>query len=341
MSDDVAVVVIGRNEGERLDRCLEAVRNLGVPVVYVDSGSTDGSLEKAQGRGCAVVALDPATPFSAARARNEGFAEARRRWPSVRSIQFVDGDSELQPGWIERGRKALEERTDACAVIGILRERNPEASVYNRICDLEWRLPPGEVHTFGGIAMVRVGPFEEVGGFRVNLVAGEEPELSQRLREKGGKILSLDAPMALHDAAILRFSQWWRRAVRSGHAYAQVCWLGRGIRGRFGLRQSLRIWGWCLVIPAASVVLGILRPRWALAPAALLLLQLFRVGWSYRRRGASSGVAASYALHWFPSLVAQALGQCRFLLSLLTRRQPALMEYKAPTPGDAGGTRGA
>jgi glycosyltransferase involved in cell wall biosynthesis len=45
---DVSVVVIGRNEGERLQRCLDSVhaahwQNLRYELIYVDSASTDDS----------------------------------------------------------------------------------------------------------------------------------------------------------------------------------------------------------------------------------------------------------------------------------------------------------
>ena len=61
MSVDIArsfgVVAIGRNEGERLKRCLESASNA-AQVIYVDSGSTDGSLQWAKQAGVDAVELD-------------------------------------------------------------------------------------------------------------------------------------------------------------------------------------------------------------------------------------------------------------------------------------------
>jgi glycosyltransferase involved in cell wall biosynthesis len=98
--DDVAVVAIGRNEGERLQRCLRSVVGRVALVVYVDSGSTDGSVAFAQSLGCEVVALDLSTPFTAARARNAGAQRALALQPDLAFIQFVDGDCEVDPSWL-------------------------------------------------------------------------------------------------------------------------------------------------------------------------------------------------------------------------------------------------
>ena len=339
-AEDVGIVVVGRNEGERLRRCLESAGASGGVRVYVDSGSSDGSPALARAMGWDVVELDPARPFSAARARNEGFARARARKPDLRYVQFVDADASLQPGWIEAGTRALEDRPGACAAVGRLRELHPEASVYNRIADASWRMPLGEVPYFGGIALLRAEPFAAAGGFDASVPAGEEPELAQRLRRAGGTILSIDADMALHDAAILRFGQWWRRSVRTGQAYAQVCWLGRGLRGRLGLLPSLRAWAWGLAVPLGVPLSALLHP---LAPAGallLLLLQAARVGWGLRRRGVPGRGAFAYAALWPAGQAAQALGQLRFLAAGLRRRPPTLLEYKdARVPADADAAR--
>src|ERR1700679_3019997 len=89
---NVAIVAIGRNEGERLKSCLSSVTHRARTVVYVDSGSADGSPQYARSMNCQVVELDPALSFSAARARNEGFACVMEHAPDVPFIQFLDGD---------------------------------------------------------------------------------------------------------------------------------------------------------------------------------------------------------------------------------------------------------
>ena len=218
----IGVVVIGRNEGPRLARCLDAVDVPGVPVVYVDSGSTDDSVTTARAAGVDVIELDPARPFSAARGRNEGFARLAEGPSPPELVQFVDGDCTLDDDWLDAARTALGEAPDVVAVTGRLRERDAERSVFSRLCDLEWRRPVGDVPHAGGIFVVRADAFAAVGGFDESYVAGEEPELCARLRRAGGTIRSLPVDMGDHDAAMTRFGQWWQRRMRAGAAAARA-----------------------------------------------------------------------------------------------------------------------
>ena len=218
----LGLVAIGRNEGARLETCLRAALASGFPVVYVDSGSTDGSVQLARGLGVDVVALDASATFTAARGRNAGVARLRESSPALEFVQFVDGDCELDPSWLGKATAALRANARVAAVCGRVRERYPDKSIYNRLCDLEWDTPIGEALSCGGNSMMRLSAFQEVGGFNPTLIAGEEPDLCFRLRERGWKILRVDAEMVLHDAAIERFSQWWTRSVRGGHATAET-----------------------------------------------------------------------------------------------------------------------
>ena len=217
----LGVVVIGRNEGERLLRCLRSVTAQAATLVYVDSGSTDGSVMAARDCGATVVQLDTTQPFTAARARNRGFQVLCEISGAVELVQFVDGDCELVEGWNDKAFALLAAREDVAVVCGRRRERFPDGSIYNRLCDIEWDTPIGEALACGGDAMMRAAALEQVGGFRDELIAGEEPELCVRLRALGWHIWRLDAEMTLHDAAMTRFSQWWRRSKRAGFAFAE------------------------------------------------------------------------------------------------------------------------
>ncbi len=247
----VGAVVIGRNEGRRLLRCLRSVLLEIDLVVYVDSGSSDGSPGLARGLGVDVVELDLAHPFTAARARNAGFARLLELIPDLELVQFLDGDCELQPDWLETGVRFLRSHHDVTVACGRRRERFPDASPWNRLTDLEWDTPIGETDSCGGDALIRVESLRRVGGYRSELIAGEEPELCRRLSADGGRIMRLDAEMTLHDAALHRFSQWYRRQVRAGHAYAEVAWLHR--QSGYRLRELASIVFWGGVLPMASV----------------------------------------------------------------------------------------
>ena len=348
----LAAIVIGRNEGGRLVRCLASVgaavrREGGAPgrVVYVDSGSTDGSLAAARAAGAVVVALDPAAPFTAARARNAGLAVLRgaspeaagsagfgprghdaeagptdfglskrveaavsgvpdseaattppdrlpsdpdRPDPSPRVppppdsqallpgpgpaptpayVQFIDGDCEIRPGWIPAAMAFLETHPEAAVACGRRRERFPEASVWNRLCDAEWDTPVGPARACGGDALIRMAALDRVGGYDPRLIAGEEPEMCVRLRQEGWTVWRLDVEMTLHDAAMTRFSQWWTRMRRGGHAAAEGMAMHGAAPERHGVASVRRALLWGLVLPVAALA-GCLWSPWSL----LLLL---------------------------------------------------------------------
>src|SRR5438094_132332 len=90
------------------------------------------------GLGAMVVELDSSVPFGPARARNEGARLLLSLDPGVQFIQFIDGDCELRQGWIAAAARQLREDPRAAIVAGRLRERSPDASLYNRLCDIEW-----------------------------------------------------------------------------------------------------------------------------------------------------------------------------------------------------------
>lgn len=323
---DIGLVVIGRNEGERLRRCLlSAISQVNV-VVYVDSGSTDGSPEWAAGQGVQVVDLDLSSPFTAARARNAGAARVFELASSVRYVQFIDGDCELVPMWLEHAYAYLELNPAVVAACGRLRERHPDRSIYNQMCDIEWDTPVGFTRYFGGIVMIRTIAFREVGGFREDLIAGEEPELAIRLRNSGSLLARLGFEMALHDADILRFGQWWRRSVRAGYAYA----LGASIHGappeRHWVHESRRSWVWGFFIP----VFGLLGALMGYCYPMIAVLGLFLIQWLrlFAKGRRDRRIRMATATFLIIGKFAEFTGQLRFLWQRLLRQRSQLIEYK-------------
>jgi GT2 family glycosyltransferase len=277
-------------------------------VVYVDSGSVDGSPAYAASLGCHVVELDPARPFSAARARNEGFARLMDSDPDVQFVQFLDGDCDLDEGWLGSGLAALTERADVGIVCGRVRELNPEATIYNKLCDLEWQQPAGEIRSSGGRFLIRTGAFKAVGGFRADVIAAEDDEFCIRVRALGWKILQLDAEMALHDMAMTHFKQWWRRSKRTGHAFAQVAALHGQGEERYFVPDIRRILVWTLALPVLAICLAPLtRGLSLLALLGAYTLQFARTYLRGRKRGWITRDALIYsyftALFKFPALL--------------------------------------
>jgi hypothetical protein len=322
--DQFGVVAIGRNEGERLKQCLRFTSNAAV-TVYVDSGSTDDSVRWANDFGASVVELDMASPFTAARARNAGFKRLRELAPDLDYVQFIDGDCELIVTWPSIAISHLHSHTMACAALGRRRERYPDRSIYNQLCDREWDIPLGEVAACGGDVMMRTGPFEDSGGYREELIAGEEPELCLRLRAAGWQVWRLDAEMTLHDAAMIHFSQWWRRQVRSGYAFAQGAHLHGKVRERHWVWESRRaqLWGICLpfLLICALLVFGWWGALVFVAYPLQMLRRMTRLSGSWRSR-------AQFSFFEQLSRFPEALGQLRFARDRLLGRRGRLIEYK-------------
>jgi hypothetical protein len=322
---DYGAVAIGRNEGERLMRCLASLNPTAVGV-YVDSGSIDGSIDVANEYGVEVVKLDTAIPFTAARARNAGFAKLLNNNASLRYVQFIDGDCEMAPDWTRVAATFLEHHPEVAAVFGRLRERHPERSIYNWLCDNEWDGLPGDVRACAGNVMIRVQALRDVGGYREDFIAGEESELCVRLRRRGWKIWRLPEPMALHDAAMTHFHQWWKRAVRSGYAFAQGADLHGAPPEQHFVWESRRAWIWGIGLPASCVLASVVAPPMGWMSFAIFPLQFLRL----TLRG-SAPLRDRAVLSFFQLLgrFPEAIGQLRFLRDRLLRRQARLIEHKS------------
>ena len=322
----VGAVVIGRNEGERLRVCLESIRKQLKYVIYVDSGSTDSSVELAESLGVYVVNLDLTIPFTAARARNEGAKALLKLNPQIEFIQFVDGDCEVQAGWLDQAYVFLKESVDYAIACGRRRERYPDASVLNKLCDIEWNTPIGDTKSCGGDALIRVKAFQQVNGYNESLIAGEEPEMCFRLRQRGWKIRRLDVEMTLHDAAMTRVSQWWKRHKRAGHAYAESYYLHGQSQERFRFKEVRSNVFWSLILPTL-LILSLLQPLmlWLLLVYPLQIMRLtVRDAKKYFPLSVSLIVASSNVLSKFP----QTLGIMTFYKNFLTGKRQKIIEYK-------------
>ncbi|MDZ4392361.1 glycosyltransferase family 2 protein [Cypionkella sp.] len=310
----IDAVVIGRNEGARLIACLRSLQSRVRRLVYVDSGSSDGSVVAARDLGAEVVALDMRLGFTAARARNAGLAVL----DAPEFVQFVDGDCEVQPEWFAAALAGFAAHPRAVVVCGRRRERFPEASVYNRLADVEWDTPVGQALACGGDALMRFAAVQAVGGYDASLIAGEEPDLCLRLRRAGGEVWRIDAEMTLHDAALLRFAQWWQRMVRAGYAYAEGAARYGAAAERHWVVEVRRAVLWGVALPLGAVLAGLLHPLgWLLALA--YPVQVLRLA----RRG---GFAWGFFI--VVGKFAEAQGVISYWGNRLRGRRRGLIEYK-------------
>ena len=316
----IDAVVIGRNEGARLTRCLLSLQGQVRRVVYVDSGSSDGSVEVARGLGAQVVALDMTQPFTAARARNAGLAVVQR--PDF--VQFVDGDCEVVKGWLAEAASALESDEKLAVVTGWRSEIRPHDSVYNAICDDEWHAPAGPITACGGDMMVRRAAYDQVGGFNEMVIAAEDDEFCIRVGAAGWQLLRLPSDMTRHDAAMHTFGQWWKRAVRAGHGFGQV---GDMHEGYFAAPRR-RILIYAVMFPALLVAGLLLWRPLALAVLTIYAASFARAALRFFKGGKGAGEAMHHALLLVLSKFPNLIGFIQYYIRKRRGAQMRIIEYK-------------
>ena len=321
--DNIGFVVIGRNEGPRLEQCLRSVLTVSTRVVYADSASSDGSSELAERLGVIVVSLPEDGKLSAARGRNAGHGQLLSRYPDCDAIMFLDGDCILQPGFVPAAMAFLDANPKIGVVCGRRFEAHPDASMFNALCDAEWDTPVGEATECGGDALVRRSALDEVGGYDGTLRAGEEPEMTARMRAAGWRIWRIDARMTEHDAKILSFGQWWRRTQRGGFGYAQVWSATKALPQRLYTRQLRSALIWAVLLPILIIAAAIA----AATPVILLLFPIvYGIQW-WRIAARSQGLGKwNKAALILLAKIPEAIGATRFFVTGASRGLP---EYKA------------
>ncbi|MEL7486998.1 MAG: glycosyltransferase [Pseudomonadota bacterium] len=324
MTEALGFVAIGRNEGDRLKACLTSLVAASSRVVYVDSASSDDSVAFARGLGVDVVDLDMTAPFTAARARNAGYEALIARWPDVETAMFIDGDCALAADFPSAALAALAAQDDIGVVTGRCREARRDATIYNTLCDMEWDGPIGEIEACGGIFVARCAAFDAAGGFDPDVIAAEDDEFCIRVRENGFRIIRIDADMCFHDAAMTRFSQWWTRAARAGHAFAQV---GAMHRGYFAAERR-RALAWGLFLPAIAIIAAPVTNGLSLGLFALYPVSYWRTRRRLVRDGAAPRDAGLYARFLILSKFPAVLGLLSYWRKKLTGRQIQIVEYK-------------
>ncbi len=326
----VSVVVIGKNEGTRLERCLISIHKMHcegfrTEIIYVDSGSTDHSIELADSLGATTVALTSEHP-TAALGRNVGWHLAQGDL-----VLFLDGDTVLDPNFVAHSLADLDE--NIAIVWGHRRELYPWRSVYQRVLDLDWIYPTGKSAFCGGDALFRRDVLERTHGFDINLIAGEEPELCRRILELGYVIEHTDRPMTGHDLGITRFGQYWCRATRAGHAYAEVSERFATTANPLWLRESrgncFRVWMLACTAASASVAAFLLASAWPFAMwSAVICILVARTAWKARWKTKDWSLLLLYGGHSHFQHIPMYFGQLRYRFSRQWGRRSGSFEYK-------------
>lgn len=323
MTAKLAVIAIGRNEGARLIACLASLQGKADRIIYVDSGSVDNSVANARAAGAEVVELTADKPFTAARARREGY-EHLQSGDMPEFVQFIDGDCIVVDGWLDHAVAAQQADSNRGIVTGWRREIHPEASLYNDLCHDEWNRPAGDILTCGGDMMVRPQAYEEAGGFDDTVIAAEDDEFCVRLRKQGWTIHRIPQEMTQHDAAMLRFGQWWQRAIRSGHGFAQVSYM----HPPYFAKEQKRVLIYGAITPILALLFLMTAPMLLLFIAALYSINYWRTAKGLIANGMIPTRAYRHSVLLTLSKIPNALGMAIFHWRRLKGRNMQIIEYK-------------
>lgn len=322
---NLGVVVIGRNEGLRLSNTLGVLVSIGSPVIYVDSRSTDNSVMIAESLDVEVLELLGVKPVNASRARNDGANVLLARFPNLRYLQFMDGDTELDAGWLATAIRHLDEHPEVGFVCGQLREKDRDENIYRRLCDMEWRWEStdnAEPCRLGGMGLMRVSAFVKSGGYDESLIAGADPELYSRLVQDGWKLHVLSELMGVHDSGMVSFRQWWTRNVKSGFGFADG--QNTGTWGRE--RRSTLLWGGFL--PLIALIATIFLTGWALVLLFLLPLNAIRIWFSPVKREFANVDRWLYAFSCMVMKIPQFVGIVKYHWRSQSRQTASVIQYK-------------
>jgi GT2 family glycosyltransferase len=161
------------------------------------------------------------------------------------------------------------------------------------------------------------------------VIAAEDDEFCLRVRKTGSRILLIDEVMARHDVAMVRFAQWWRRSIRTGHAFAHVAALHGQSEDRYFVADCRRIWMWALILPVIAIAFApVSRGISALVLVCAYALQFARTYFKGRQRNWSARQAVIYSfftmLFKFPAFV----GMLQYYWRQWRGRSMTIIEYK-------------
>jgi glycosyltransferase involved in cell wall biosynthesis len=316
---DVSFVVIGYNESETLEECLNSAKQakldgLTWELLYVDGGSNDSSIDIAREIGVDHL-LGGEKRRRAAENRNLGLFAARGRF-----VQFLDGDMVLSPDWPHAAVEFLESHEDFAAVCGNLNESS-HGTLFKAL-QIDWVPREDTIRHCGGAAMYIRETVQKAGGFPTDVAYGEEPLLCWRLRNNHGKkIYQLNRPMARHNLGFHGIRDYWRRNVRCGQTYAEIasrCWRTSDPLWR---KECIRNALWALTTLAAIFLL-IIGNMWI--KGGIIIVAIFVVGRKFvqtKLKGYPLSVSILYAFHTYFSKLSIAWGECRWVMGRVFPRR--------------------
>jgi GT2 family glycosyltransferase len=191
---------------------LAAARRAGeVEITYVDNGSTDGTVAFLESLSPAEVSVRPFGGSSIGALRNFGARMARGQY-----LSFIDADCEIPESYFVNAVEVLE-ITRASATGCETHAPEPPHWIEGTWHDLHYVGRTRDVHYLNSANFfITKDAFEQVGGFREDLITGEDSEIGQRIRKAGFRIREDVRLKAVHLGNPQSIRAFYRRTVWHG-----------------------------------------------------------------------------------------------------------------------------
>jgi len=197
---NLSVIIIGRNEVRHIEACLRSVikgiqTTAGTEIIYVDSASTDDTIQIVRKYSASIYQLKPDWPLSAAAGRYIGYLQSRGDY-----LFFIDGDTMLVHDWLPKGIRFLQTHPETGGIAGSMHELfednngKPISLQRHRYGRHE---NPRTEKTLGGIALYRRSVLEQAGPFNPYIAVDEERELGLRIQRAGFNLIRIPDLMAV------------------------------------------------------------------------------------------------------------------------------------------------
>ncbi|TDT72439.1 glycosyl transferase family 2 [Hypnocyclicus thermotrophus] len=326
IQNSIDIVIIGLNAEKTIVRCLNSIEGVikvnsdkKIKVYYVDGGSVDNTLLLvSRYKFVNILKFNKKNPTPGAQ-RNFGWQQGKGEY-----VQFIDSDTTLELSWFNEALNFIKKDDKIGAVCGKRVELYPYISFYNWIGNIEWNPKFGNVLEFGGDVFIKREVLEKTNGYKDSLIAGEDPELSYRIRNLGYKILKIDRVMTYHDLAMINFRQYLKRSFRSGYAFAEINYMYKDMWGQ-ELKRILVRGGISLILFIIALLFVIIDYRitlFAILSSLLLLFRprLFLVSKFMILYNLNKDEGKKYAWHVSLVVLPQFLGSIRFYLGKLLKK---------------------
>ncbi len=192
----ISIIIIGKNEGGKLIKCLESVSNLIhsnkeilFEVIYIDSNSTDNSIVNARNFGDNIRIYKINGKTNAAIARNIGAKEAKGD-----VLFFLDGDMEVNITFLNHAVSNGQLTYDV--VTGHINDyiyndegifQRVKLRTYKENIPVELQI----INTLGGVFLIKKRIWNTIGGMRTKYKLNEDFDISFRLRKNKIKLVRL------------------------------------------------------------------------------------------------------------------------------------------------------